>query len=384
MPVDPDDDESSGDPPHPLDRVWFHPSELSAHMASTPSASGGHEWRVATVAALFGALLTVGLLGAAGVLDDDVATEIEQSRLTAVSAAAGDVARVVEGAAASIVSVRAETAQGVVSGSGVALGRTQVLASASLVAGRTSVTISTPDGRVLEASVVGSDPATDLALLSIDTRDLREGEKEKRELVPAELGSSDELTVGQTIVALGIASGDHQWASRGVVNALDRLVAMPTGVVLPGLVETDVGPGDTIGGGALLDTSGAVVGILTRVAPGRAVTIEVARDVADQLATTGKVHHGWLGLDAVDAGDRPGGGARVTSMTPGGPADAAGLAVDDVIVRVGNERITDLADLAAAVARRRPGDPVSITFWRMTRRMHRDVDLSEIGAPEAG
>jgi len=159
---------------------------------------------------------------------------------------------------------------------------------------------------------------------------------------------------------------------------------MPSGLVLAGLVETDVSPGDAIGGGALLDTSGSVVGILTRIAAGRAVPIEVARDVADQLATTGRVRHGWLGLDAIDAGDRPGGGARVTAMTAGGPAAVAGLRLNDVIVRVGNERVTDLADLVAAIARRRPGDPVEITFWRMARRMHREVDLAERATPAPG
>jgi putative serine protease PepD len=378
-----DDEESQGDPPHPLDRVWFHPSELSAHMPPTPVRSSGREWRTATAAALFGALVTAGLLSAVGALDDDVATQIEQSRLTAVSAAAGDVARIVKAAAPSVVSVRAETDAGTVTGSGVALGRTQVLTSASLLATASAVTISTRDGRVLTVRVVGMDSATDLALLSVETRGARGKERTKLELEPAELGSTDDLDVGQTIIALGMSSGDHEWADNGVVNALDRLVAMPDGLVLAGLVETDVEPGDAIGGGALLDTSASVVGILTRSAPGRAVPIEVARDVADQLATTGKVHHGWLGLDAADAGDRPGGGARVTSVAAGGPAAVAGIRMNDVIVRIGNERVTDLADLIAAIARRRPGDPVDITFWRMTRRMHREVDLAERKMPSA-
>ena len=379
--MDPEDDESSGEPPHPLDRVWFHPSEISAYMASTPATEGGL-WKVATAAALFGAIVTVGLLAAVGVLGNDSTTTIEQAGLTAVTGGGGDVRPIVDAAAPSVVSVRGETADGPVSASGVALGRTQVLTSASVLTGTTEVTVSTADGRVLDAKVLGSDPATDLALLSIDTRGARD--REKRELVPARLGSSDDLAIGQTIVALGIVSGDHRWVSRGVVSALDRLVAMPSGLVLAGLVETDVDPGDATGGGPLLNTSGEVVGILTRIAPGRAVPIELARDVADQLATSGKVRHGWLGLDAVDAGDRPGGGARITSMSAGGPADKAGLAINDVIVRVGNERITDLADLVAAVARRRPGDPVDITFWRLTHRIHREVQLVERSMPAPG
>ena len=91
--------------------------------------------------------------------------------------------------------------------------------------------------------------------------------------------------------------------------------------------------------------------------------------------TTGVVHHGWLGVAAVDADDRPGGGARVTSVTPGSPADAAGVAAGDVVTSVGDQRVTDMADLVAAVARRRPGDPVTVALWRGDEQLHKDAAL---------
>ena len=69
--------------------------------------------------------------------------------------------------------------------------------------------------------------------------------------------------------------------------------------------------------------------------------------------------------------------SRVTTVVAAGPADAAGLVVGDVIVDVGTDRITDMGDLIAAVARRRPGDPVGVTLWRSSRRLRRDVDLAE-------
>lgn len=378
MPDEADDDAASGEPPHPLDRVWFHPSELSGYMAATPARLGGLEWGLAAAAALLGAVVTVLVLAVAGALDGDTA-RLTSSHFTAVGGAGGDVAQVVKLAAPSILAVRVETPFGVATGSGVALGRTQVLTSASLLAGAApdTVTVSTPDGRVLDATIAGTDADTDLALLMVQTR--HDGH-----LTAARLGATDPLVVGQPVVALGITGGDHRWAGPGVVSALGRLATSTSGVVMAGLVETDVTPGDAVGGGALLDASGAVIGILVRSAPGRALPIDVARDIADQLATGGRAHHGWIGVDAVDAGDRSGGGARVTAVVAGGPAEVAGIAVGDVIVVVGTDRVSDTPDLMAAVARRRPGDPVGVTLWRASKRVHRDVDLGQRTPPPEG
>src|SRR6185295_2377478 len=99
----------------------------------------------------------------------------------------------------------------------------------------------TPDGRALRASVVGTDAETDLALLTVQARRGRDDDQE--DLEPAELGAADDLKVGQGVVAVGVASGDHRWASDGVVSALDRLVVTMAGTPLAGLVETDIEPG---------------------------------------------------------------------------------------------------------------------------------------------
>jgi putative serine protease PepD len=232
--------------------------------------------------------------------------------------------------------------------------------------------LSTSDGRVFGATVVGYDVETDLALLQAQGSAAHD-----EKLATAHLGTADALKVGQTVVAVGMAGGNHRWASRGVVSALGRVATSPTGALLAGLVETDIDPGSAVGGGALLDAGGSVVGILTRAAPGRALPIDVARDIADQLATTGHAQHGWMGVAAVDASDRPGGGALVVAVTPGGPAATAGLAAGDVIVDLGTERVTDTADLLSAVMRRRPGDPIGVTVWRTSQRLHRDLDLGD-------
>ena len=364
---DDDDEEVPGEPPHPLDRVWFHPSELSGLTAAAPTRLGDREWGVAAVAALLGAIVTVVVLGAAGVFEGT--GTVASSQLSAVGGGSTSVLELVEGAAPSVVSVQTMTAFGVMTGSGVAVGRTQVLTSAQLV-GATPMASVTTSGEVLEATVAGVDAETDLALLIIDPG-------QGHNLTPARLGSSEELRVGEGVVAIGMTGGDHRWARPAVVSALSRLVDTPNGVLMPGLVETDLQPSVVIGGGALLDTNGEVVGILLRASLGHALPIEVARDVADQLATGGRARHGWIGLDAVDAVEHGGGGARVTAVNEGGPAEAAGIRVGDVIVVVGTDDITDTADLSAAVFRRRPRDPVGVTLWRGDKRIHRDVDLGE-------
>ena len=344
-------------------------------MAASPARPGGLEWGLAGVAALLGAVVTVLVLAVGGALDGD-SGRLTSTHLTAVDGTGGDVAEIVAAAAPSIVAVRVATPMGAVTGSGVTLGRTQVLTSGSLLAGAVagSVTVSTPDGRVLDGTIAGIDADTDLALLIIETRS-------GAHLTPAQLGATDPLVVGQPVVALGIASGDHRWAGTGVVNAVDRLATNASGLVMAGLVETDTSPGAAVGGGALLDANGAVVGILVRSAPGRAVPIDVARDIADQLATNGRARHGWIGVVTEDAGDRPGGGARVTAVVAGSPAAAAGIAVGDVIVVVGKDQVSDTPDLLAAETRRRPSDPVGVTLWRESKRMRRDVDLGERTPP---
>lgn len=238
-----------------------------------------------------------------------------------------------------------------------------------------AVTVATIDGEVLRAEVVGIDPETDLALLILPGATLP----------AARLARGDGLTVGQSVLALGAAGGNHRWASRGVVAALDRLVGTPGGIAFAGLIETDVDMTNVAAGGALLNDRGELVGILSRIAPGHALPIGMASDVADQLATNGRAHHGWLGIVVSDAGDQTGGGARVEIVVPGSPAEAAGLVPGDVVSACGSDGVTDTADLMAAMLRRRPGDPVAIMVWRDGKKQRMEVSLGERpGSPPSG
>jgi putative serine protease PepD len=375
----PDDREASGVPPHPLDRVWFHPSELSAQLGNeVPATAPGpprRDWGLATLTAAAAVLATLAVVAATGGFSGDASDRASVSIATAVlGLGSGDaVTDLVAESRASIVSVRAAGADPAVApttGSGVALGRTEVLTAASILTNAVSVTVAT-DGRVLTATVLGIDTSTDLALLDVPDGGLG----------AAPLGSSDDLDVGQMVVGVGVVGGDHRWAGQGLVSSIGRLVTTTSGIVMAGLVETDLEPGQSVAGGALLDGNGEVVGILTAAAPGHAVPIDWARDLAEQLATSGHARHGYLGVDAVDAGEVGGGGARVSVVAGESPAAAAGLRQGDVITALGGERITDFADLVTAVAQLRPGDPVDVMVTRGSERVRLKATLGERTLP---
>jgi len=367
MPDEPDDDSAPGLPPNPLDRVWFHPSELGAPPADVRRSTRGREWGIAFVGAVCGIVATLGVGAATGALGSG-GSDSRSAVLAPVFAQLerDHAADLVSTTAPSIVAVRADGGAGS-TGSGVAIGADRVVTSAALVAGASVASITTSRGRVVQAVVAGSDAETDLALLRTDGA----------HLATARLGSADDLAVGTWVLAMGASGGARRWASQGVVSGVSELVTRADGTMMPGMVGTDVHMSAEAGGGPLLDDRGAVVAILSGAAPGHALPVDVAREVAEQLAASGRVRHAWLGIDALDAPARVGGGATVQGVSAGGPAEHAGLTVGDVITEVSDDRVADLADLLAAVAHRRPGDPVELTVWRGDRRIERAATLGE-------
>jgi S1-C subfamily serine protease len=190
---------------------------------------------------------------------------------------------------------------------------------------------------------------------------------------PAQLGGSAGLEVGQQVVGVAAASsGRHRWVDVGEIGSFNRAFVWGQGVSVPGLIETDVTAGGEHSGGALVDSRGAVVGILV-VPPdsstaGLALPIDEVRDVTSQLTARGRAEHGWLGVWATDDTDRVGGGARVQGVVPGSPADDGGLVQGDVIVDVGKAgsttAISSVAQLMSEVGRRKPGEKINVTLYR--------------------
>jgi S1-C subfamily serine protease len=370
-----DDDEASGPPPHPLDRVWFHPSELGAPVSALrPQPAAPRVWVVAALALVIGILGTLGVVSVVSTFDNGtptnrlertVATPIDTERIeTLVQTSFPSITRV------SVVPASGGEA-GVV-GSGVAIGDGEVVTAAHLLDNQASISVLTVGGQVAKASVLGVDPETDLALLGIDGVDVATAQ--------LATGTGSTLRVGKSVTALASSTGNRPVVGAGLISEYNQFVTFPTGVRGSAMIVTDAAAANpAVVGGALLDTeTGGVIGILT--GNGYAVPIDVVRNVVGQLAASGQAVHGWLGVLGTEAINRQGGGVRVQTVVPGSPAatvvDLMGTQAvwsGDVIMAVGKTDVASMADLVAAVRRLRPQDPVDLTLIRNDKITHVQV-----------
>jgi S1-C subfamily serine protease len=365
-----DDDEASGPPPHPLDRVWFHPSELGSGTAATfrPQPASPRVWLVAALALLVGVSGTLGVVSAVGGFTDGA--DVTRTRVVEPALVDPDaVASLVSGVGRSIVTLALTPAGGgeaTVAGSGVVIQADRVLTAAHLLTADTVPAVVTMSGQVGTVRIVGVDAETDLALLAVEGADL----------VPARLSVDETLQVGQGVAALGAGAGPDRTVGAGVISALERTTALPNGVRGSGLIETDARVEAGAAGGGLLDGTGAVIGILSGT--GRtAVPMYVARDVAAQLDVNGRAVHGWSGIVGTDVLDRPGGGVRVRAVVAGSPAAVAAIQVDDVVFAIAGRDVATAGELVAEIRRLRPGDTVEITVLRAGKRIDVPLALGE-------
>ena len=225
----------------------------------------------------------------------------------------------------------------------------------------------------LDAEVVGSDPATDIAVLKVEANDLVE--------IP--IGDSSAVEVGDFVIAIGNPFGLGNTVTSGIVSAVGRTGVSPAvgrGDVVEDFIQTDasINPGNS--GGALVNMRGELVGInsaiFTRsggnIGIGFAVPSEIARSIMSQIVDFGEVRRGLLGvtittIDSESAralGAEVNRGALVSDIQPGSAAEEAGVQVDDIIVRVDNKKINDSRELANAIGLKGSGDTVRIELLR--------------------
>ncbi len=387
--VDPEDDSPSfGSPPPPDDRLWRHPSEMAGPAApSRPPSFQRPEprprrptWFVAGASALGASLVSTGLvLIFVGLRGGDRATPVAVERQLAPprwTVASSPIAEIAERARAAIVQLRVQTADHAETGSGVIF-RTDghVLTNARVVEGVSSLRALLASGREVAATLVGTDPDTDTAVVKLDGGPFP----------VATLGSAMDLHVGQTAVAMGSS------VTVGVISALHREVR-PAGTTqtLFDMIQTDAHISPASAGGALLDGNGAVIGITATVgssdggdSPAFATPVDVARSVADELIRTGRVEHAWLGIEGTDVHGSVAaeldveGGAMVGQVKAGSPAESGGLAAGDVIVGVNGRPVRSMGELVMILRSLEPGATAKLELVREGRHRSRTIVLGE-------
>jgi len=252
-----------------------------------------------------------------------------------------------------------------------------------------SIQVELPDGKTVPAQLSGRDPATDLAVVQI-------GASELAALKPIQWATPSAIVVGEPVVAIGYALdlGGEPTVTSGVVSALDREFGDPSAPI-SGAIQTDaaINPGNS--GGPLFDWRGQVIGVNTaglvgtRQAPAQglnfAVSVQTAQPVAAALIAHGQVTRGYLGVAAQSLSARTGpsgnlpvqGGAGITQVTPGSPAEQAGLQPGDVITKVGSVVISNAGDLTTALTEYGPGMRVAVEYLRQNEPQTAQVMLSQ-------
>jgi S1-C subfamily serine protease len=265
-----------------------------------------------------------------------------------------------------------------------------VLTNFHVIQGAQHVFVNFSQNDRLEARVVGSDPATDLALLAIGAH--------RRALSPIPLGNSDTVAVGEPVVAIGNPFGLDRTVTSGIVSAVQRQIQSPSGFAIDKVIQTDAAINKGNSGGPLLDSGGRVIGINTQIATdgsgsegnvgiGFAVPVNTVKDVVSELMRTGKVEHAYLGVQLEDItpdvarfASLPSQGVIVESVAPGGPAEKAGLRGSDgstvilrgqsyqlggdVITKADGRRIDSGDELRSVIGEMRPGDKLSLEIRR--------------------
>jgi serine protease Do len=255
-----------------------------------------------------------------------------------------------------------------------------ILTNAHVVKDADEVMVKLSDRREFKAKVLGSDPATDIAVIKIDANNLP----------VVNLGDSSNLNVGDYVLAIGSPFGFEQSATAGIVSAKGR--SLPGDGYVP-FIQTDaaVNPGNS--GGPLFDATGKVVGITSQIYSESggyqglsfAIPIDVALRVEDQITSTGKVVHARLGVTIQQLSQslaesfklkRPD-GALVSDVSTGSAAAKAGIKAGDVILSYNAQPILASTDLPALVSVAKPGDRATVEVWRGGRKLDLAVTLAE-------
>ncbi len=379
---------------------WYEPAPTPAPTAPATTASrregrvGGSLIAAALLSAILASGGTVVALNAVGALDRPAAVQTSPAATNAgalqpvaIDESSATIA-VASAVSPAVVKIRVTGATdtgnlGVIPPTGVGSGvifdsNGWILTNHHVVEGGEKFDVELKDGRVLEGSVYGIDTLTDLAIVKVDATGLP----------TAAIGKSDELKVGQLVVAIGSPLGTYSNSvTSGIVSAKGRSITTDSGDQLSNLIQTDaaINPGNS--GGPLLDAGGNVVGINTAIAQnsngiGFAIPIDVARPIMDQAIAGEPLSRPYMGIhfvtitrqiaDAqklpVNVGALVGGvdtsGNPVAGVEAGKPADLGGIKDGDIIVSINDKVLDEEHPLDATLAQFSPGDTVDVKILR--------------------
>jgi putative serine protease PepD len=229
-----------------------------------------------------------------------------------------------------------------------------------VVDGANKITVTFADGTKASAKVVGTDSSTDVAVIKVDAP--------KSELHPLQFADSNGVLVGDGVVAIGSPFGLEGTVTTGIVSALNRTIQAPNNFTINGAIQTDAAINHGNSGGPLLDADGHVIGINAQIESdsggndgvGFAIPSSIVQRVAQQLISSGKVAHAYLGVQLSDGN----GGAQVGQVVSGAPAADAGVRTGDVVTAIDGKTITGADALVTAVDGKKPGDTVTLKVRR--------------------
>jgi serine protease DegQ len=260
-----------------------------------------------------------------------------------------------------------------------------VLTNHHVIEGADGIEVLLSDGRRAKASLIGSDPESDLAVLRVDLP----------ELAAIEFGEPEKARIGDVVLAIGNPFGVGQTVTMGIISALGR---SKLGInTFENFIQTDaaINPGNS--GGALIDTQGRLLGINTAIYSrsggslgiGFAIPVSTARSVMEQILRNGSVVRGYIGVEPQDVtpelaqafGLPRKDGAIIVGVIPGAPADKAGVKMRDILVAVNGTPITNTAVMLNVIAQLSPGAVATFTFLREGRDLQVPITVGKRPRP---
>jgi putative serine protease PepD len=234
-----------------------------------------------------------------------------------------------------------------------------IVTNEHVVDGATSVSVRLASGARYRATVVGTDPSTDLAVIKIDAP--------ASQLDPLTVADSSTLVVGSPVVAIGSPFGLEGTITSGIISALHREIEAPNNFTIQDAIQTDAAINHGNSGGPLLDLAGHVIGVNAQIKSdsggnegvGFAVPSSTVRTIVSEILRKGSVQHAYLGVSLAANGS-----ARIDATSPGQAAQKAGLQAGDVVTKVDGATITSGSQLRGAIDSHKPGDEIQVTVRR--------------------